>query len=91
MVELLRGISLLEEIRNSDADQRKWIANSLAAARDLTQAVSDVTDPSGARPLLNPTAVRYFYLGSEPDGRAQDALDRLSSNCTACHRANRNR
>ena len=91
MVELLRGISLLEEIRNYDADQRKWIANSLAAARDLAQAVSDVTDPSGARPLVSSTAVSYFYLGSEPDGRAQDALERLSSNCTACHRANRNR
>ena len=91
MIELLRGISLLEEVRNSDADQRKWIADSLAAARDLAQAISDVTDPSGARPIVSPTAGSYFYLGSEPDGRDQDALDRLSSNCTACHRASRNR
>ena len=32
-----------------------------------------------------------FFLGGEPDGRAREALNRLSSNCTACHRANRNR
>ena len=91
MVELLRGISLLEEIRNSDADQRKWIANSLAAARDLAQAVSDVTDPSGPIDAQADIGSFDFFLGSEPDGRAQEALARLSSNCTACHRANRNR
>jgi protein tyrosine phosphatase (PTP) superfamily phosphohydrolase (DUF442 family) len=91
MVELLRGISLLEEIRNSDADQHKWIANSLAAARDLAQAVSDVTDPSGPIDVQADIGSFDFFLGSEPDGRAQEALNRLSSNCTACHRANRNR
>jgi hypothetical protein len=91
MVELLQGISLLEEIRNADADQHKWIANSLAAARDLAQAVSDVTDPSRPIEAQADLGSFDFFLGGEPDGRAREALNRLSSNCTACHRANRNR
>jgi protein tyrosine phosphatase (PTP) superfamily phosphohydrolase (DUF442 family) len=81
MVELLQGLALLEEVRGWNSDQRQWIDNCLDAARNLSQAISAQKAQIGAFD---------FFLG-EPIETAEDALNRLSDNCIACHRANRNR
>ncbi len=70
MAELMQGCSLLDEVRDADAESRERIADSVAASMELVQALEAAK--AGSRT------------------RAEEALDRISANCSACHKAHRN-